>query len=167
MKKAMTIRILAGLMAGGLLCVPMSDRAEENMEEWNLKRWVEEAVKMRFEGGCINAKITLGSVQEARNPIYKLLPVSVPLYHNYCTVKGLQLNLELLGLPENEARIVARKISKMNKKEFIEYFKKTPLQLVNSEEKIVFDSWGGLTSEEKNELMDAMHINWEKLLSGP
>ncbi|MCK5218233.1 hypothetical protein KAR10_01850 [bacterium] len=167
MKKAMKIRILVGLVAGGLLCVPAGNWAKESVEVWNLKRWVEEAVKMRFEGGCINAKITLESVQGARDPIYKLLPVSVPLYNNYCTVKGLQLNLEQLGLSKNEARVVAGKISRMNKKEFIEYFEKTPLKFVDAEERYVFDAWESLTSKEKNELMDDMQIDWEKMLPGP
>lgn len=167
MEKAVKTRVLIALVAGGLLCAPAGAWAEENIEEWNLKRWVEEAVKMRFEGGCVNAEIGMKNVQMARNPIYKLLPVSVPLYNNYCTREGLQLNLERLGLSKNEALIVAGKISRMNKKEFMEYFKKTPLKFVDAEERYVFDTWGGLTNEEKKTLLDEMKLDWEKLLPGP
>lgn len=154
-------------MAGVLLFLPVSGWAEENSEVWNLQRWVTEAVKMRFEGGCVKAKLARKNVRKAWNPIYQLLPVSVPLYNNYCTVKGLQLNLEQLGLPENEARIVAWKISRMNKKEFIEYFEKMSLKFVDSEEKMIFNAWDSLTNKEKNELLEEMQIDWEKMLPGP
>ena len=165
MDKTIKIRILTGLMAGVLLSVPVSGRSEDSMEQWNLKRWVEEVVKMRFEGGCVNAKIGMENIRAAKSPIYDLLPVSVPLYNNYCTTEGLRLNLEQLGLPGNEARVVARKISRMNKKEFIEYFEKAPLKFIDSEERVVFNAWEGLTSEEKKELMDEMQLDWKKLLS--